>query len=124
MARRKLIIFPFNGNGIEALDCLDAGEFEFIGFVDDDRSKSSGDYEIFSREVLQRYQELLVLAVPGSPSSFDKRKDIIGSLGIGAEKFATVIHPTASIGRNVQIGYNCLIMAGVVLTSNAKIHNH
>ena len=31
--KKKLLIFPFNGNGLEALDCIDKN-YEFIGFVD------------------------------------------------------------------------------------------
>jgi hypothetical protein len=39
MAVKKLIIFPFNGNGIEALDCIQENTFEFIGFIDDSPEK-------------------------------------------------------------------------------------
>ena len=35
MAKQKLVIFPFNGNGIEALDAIDYEQFDFIGFIDD-----------------------------------------------------------------------------------------
>jgi hypothetical protein len=38
MAKIKLLIFPYNGNGLEALDCL-GDQFEFIGFVDDTPEK-------------------------------------------------------------------------------------
>lgn len=125
MPKKKLVIFPFNGNGREALDCIPWEDYEFVGFIDDDPQKRSAHYEIFSREILQQYQELQLLAVPGSAASFGKRKDIIHSLGIANNsRFITAIHPHAAIGRNVQIGHNCLIMAGVVLTSNARIHNH
>ena len=39
MSRKKLVIFPYNGNGIEALDCINDDEFELIGFIDDDKNK-------------------------------------------------------------------------------------
>ena len=122
MAKKKLVIFPFNGNGIEVLDCIDNDQFELIGFVDDDTEKRSNDYEIFSRAVLEQYRELYVLAVPGSPNSFTQRQAIINSLNV--TRFINAIHTRASIGKNVKIGYNCLIMAGVVITSNACVGNH
>ena len=122
--REKLVIFPFNGNGLEALDCIDPAKFDFIGFIDDDPKKRSDEFQIFSRDILQRQPELKILAVPGGPESFRKRKEIIASLRIDKERFVSVIHPFASIGRNVSLGKNCLIMSGVVLTSNCIIEDH
>jgi sugar O-acyltransferase (sialic acid O-acetyltransferase NeuD family) len=122
--KKKLIIFPFNGNGREALDCIDYDLFDFIGFADDDTSRKSDLYPVYTRNILTKQKELFVLAVPGSSTSFTKRKKIIDSLNISHDRFISVIHPNASIGKNVSIGYNCLIMAGVVLTSNCVIKNH
>ncbi len=124
MSKRKLVIFPFNGNGVEALDCISPELYDVIGFIDDDPEKRSSKFEIFQRTVIEEYEELLVLAVPGSPSSFHERAKNIHSLNLNANRFITAIHPRASIGKNVTIGYNCLIMAGVVITSNAIIQNH
>ena len=124
MHRKKLVIFPLNGNGIEALDCINNDEFEVIGFIDDDKSKKSEVYPLFSRDILSQQKDVYILAVPGNPSSFRKREGIIQSLGIDKKRFASVIHPSANIGKAVQIGHNCLIMAGVVITSDAAILNH
>jgi sugar O-acyltransferase (sialic acid O-acetyltransferase NeuD family) len=124
MIKRKLVLFPFNGNGIEALDCIDTDKYDLIGFIDDDQRKSSSEYELFDRTILDTHKELLVLAVPGSPTSFRSRRTAINSLNLSLERFVTVIHPNASIGKRVTIGANCLIMAGVVITSNACLKNH
>lgn len=125
MSRKKLIIFPFNGNGIEALDCLKPGEFEFIGFIDDDPLKKSSEHQIFTRDILIDNKQLFVLAVPGGPQSFRSRKQAIDSLPVRSpECFVSIIHSTASVGKNVRIGKNCLIMAGAVITSNALIGDH
>jgi sugar O-acyltransferase (sialic acid O-acetyltransferase NeuD family) len=122
MTKRKLVIFPFNGNGIEALDCIDFDRYDLIGFIDDDLGKKSDDYAIFSRSVLDQYQELFVLAVPGSPTNFRKRQEIINSLKVN--RFINAIHPGSFLGKHVKIGYNCMLMAGVVLTSNVCVQNH
>lgn len=123
---KDLLIFPFNGNGLEALNCLGT-EFNFLGFVDDTREKQGLHplgFEVFSREVFKTYPTALVLAVPGSPTSYSIRKKIIDDLGIADERFATVIHPNASVSPFAKIGKNTLLMAGVVLTSNCIIGNH
>ncbi len=128
MAKNKirLLIFPYNGNGIEALDCLDEDKFEFVGFIDDTDVKLAKQkpYPVFDRSILQHDLTVMVLAVPGSPISYTSRKKIIDSLNIDTNRFATVIHPSARIGKNVVIGKNTLIMSGVVLTSNARIGNN
>jgi len=123
--RQKLILFPFGGNALEAVDCL-GDEFELIGFVDDSPEKYGrcGSFEVHSRELLERYPEAKVLAVPGSPTSYRRRRDTIASLGVCSERFAQVIHPRATVADRRNIGFNTLLMAGVVVTSNAQIGNH
>lgn len=123
---QDLLIFPYNGNGLEALDCL-GNDFNFIGFIDDTKEKQGVDAfgnNVFDRTAFEKYPKAKVLAVPGSPASFKVRKEIIDSLKLKEERFATVIHLNASISKNAKIGKNCLIFAGVVITSNAQIGNH
>jgi sugar O-acyltransferase (sialic acid O-acetyltransferase NeuD family) len=121
-----LLIFPFNGNALEALDCLGAA-FRLDGFIDDTPSKqgeTNMGLHVHSRDALARFHVSQVLAVPGSPVSFRSRRAVIESLGIEAERFARVIHPTARVSPLATIGRNVLIMAGVVVTSNAVIGDH
>jgi sugar O-acyltransferase (sialic acid O-acetyltransferase NeuD family) len=122
----ELLIFPANGNGLEALDCLGSA-FRCLGFVDDTPEKQlagAWGYPVLSRAALAEHPKAKVLAVPGGPQSYKARARIIGSLGIAAERFATVIHPTARVSPLATIGHGVLIMAGVVITSNAVIGNH
>jgi len=122
----SLLIFPFNGNGREALDGLGA-QFNCIGFVDDTPEKqgmSDTGIPVFGREAFQRFPEARVLAVPGGPSSFKTRMQIIQHLGLSKERWATVIHPAAVVSPRATIGKNVLIMAGAVITSNAKLEDH
>lgn len=122
----QLLIFPCNGNGLEAIDCL-GNNFELTGFIDDVKEKQGvhpSGYPVFQREIIQQYPDAKILAVPGSPTSFAERKKIIDSLKVSDSRFAQVIHSSASISPLAQIGFNVLIMAGVVITSNAIIGNH
>jgi sugar O-acyltransferase (sialic acid O-acetyltransferase NeuD family) len=123
---RPLLIFPFNGNGLEAIDCL-GGEFRLLGFVDDTPEKqgqSPYGHAVFSREALSDGPQAQVLAVPGGPASFRSRRAVIEALGLEPGRFARVIHPSARISPLAKIGHNVLIMAGVVITSNAVIGDH
>lgn len=124
--KKQLIIFPYNGNALEAIDAI-GDNYEFIGFVDDTKEKQGlqkNGFNVYSREFLEKHKEAKVLAVPGSPTSFLKRKVIISSLNVTKDRFATVIHPHATVSPLANIGHNVLIMAGAVITSNAIIGNH
>ncbi|MDD3875053.1 MAG: acetyltransferase [Bacteroidales bacterium] len=124
---QDLYLFPFNGNALEAVNCIDKGKYKLMGFVDDTPEKQgqiAWGFQVFSREVLTENNHAKVLAVPGSPSSYIHRTEIITKLGISEERFVTIIHPLASVSPFAKIGYNVLIMAGVVITSNAVIGNH
>ena len=120
---QDLLIFPFSGTAIEALDCLN-DDWNCIGFISDDESMIGMkvyDIPIYDRKAFDLFPDAKVLAVHGSPNSYLKREDIIKSLKINHDRFATVIHKNASISKNAVIGRNVLIMAGVVITANARI---
>ncbi len=123
---KKLIIFPFNGNGIEAIDCLD-NDYELIAFADDTKEKqgiSEFGIPVYGREVIEKYPEAYVLAVPGSPSTYKGRKATIQSLNVPESRFGKVMHPAARIAKYSSIGFNCLITAGVVINTKVTVGNH
>jgi sugar O-acyltransferase (sialic acid O-acetyltransferase NeuD family) len=121
-----LLIFPCNGNAVEALDCL--GEaYQLIAFVDDSPDKAGTEkfgVPVLSRAAFDKYPDAKVLAVPGSPTSFRNRAAVVAGLKVKQERFATVIHPSASVSPRAQVGYNVLIMAGVAVSGTAVIGNH
>jgi hypothetical protein len=63
---RPLLMFPCNGNGLEALHCLD-DKFQCIGFVDDDPEKQESGrygYRVFDRMALNDFPEARFLPSP------------------------------------------------------------
>jgi sugar O-acyltransferase (sialic acid O-acetyltransferase NeuD family) len=98
-----------------------------VGFVDDDaklRGTTAHGHPVFGREVLSQRGDAGVLAVPGSPTSYRGRRAVIEGLGIPRERFVRVIHPRARVSPLATIGTNVVIMAGVVITSNAVVGDH
>ena len=125
-ALKPLLIFPCNGNALEALDAL-AGTYRVLAFIDDDTSKQGREawgHRILGREAFAQFPNAEVLAVPGNPDSFRTRRRLIESLGIDARRYARAIAPTAKISAHATLGRNVLIMAGVVVAGNAVIGDH
>lgn len=124
--QQTLLIFPCNGNGVEALDCLGA-DYRLLGFIDDTPEKQQTEVQgaaVYGRDALTRWPQARVLAVPGSPTSYPARARLIASLDVAADRYATVIHASARVSPLARLGRNVLIMAGVVITSNAVIGDH
>lgn len=122
----SLLIFPFNGNALEALDCLGSAH-RFLGFVDDTLEKqgvSKCGRPVFTRTAFDKWPQAQVLAVAGSALTYRSRRELIEGLGLRADRFASLIHPRAVVSPLARIGRNTLIMAGVVITSNAVIGDH
>lgn len=119
-----LLLFPFNGNAVEALD---AAKFDFnvIGFVDDNKcGQEFHGIPIYNRSAFNEFKSSKVLVVPGSPKSFKNRRNIIRDLNLEEKRFATVIHPSANISKYSQIGFNTLILSGSSLNATSKVGNH
>jgi sugar O-acyltransferase (sialic acid O-acetyltransferase NeuD family) len=120
----KLILFPCNGNALEAMDCLGV-YWQVIGIVDDNQEKRAvSSTKIFNRDFFSSEPQAKVLAVPGSPESFLKRRQIIEGLQLDESRFATIIHPSAQVSKFSTIGKNTLLMAGVVVAPNVRIGNN
>jgi sugar O-acyltransferase (sialic acid O-acetyltransferase NeuD family) len=126
VAAAGLLIFPHNGNGREAADAV--GEtYKVLGFIDDTPGKQGIDSSgraVYGRQALHDHPGARVLAVPGGPASYTRRRSVIEGLGIAPERYATVVHRAASVSPSASIGRNVLIMAGVVITCGARIGDH
>jgi sugar O-acyltransferase (sialic acid O-acetyltransferase NeuD family) len=130
---KKLFLFPFGGNAKESIMAILAineiqQEWDIAGFLDDDRSLHGKDYYgirvLGGKELLKEHPDAFVLAVPGSPKGYLRRKSIIESLPVNKSHFATIIHPSVVRAPDAIIGYNTLLMAHVVVSCAAKIGNH
>lgn len=130
---KQLLLFPFGGNAREALLSIFAinsiqSEWDIVGFLDDDHSVHGKDCcgirVLGGRELLSAYDSAYVLAVPGSPKGYFRRKAIIDGLCLDKSRFATIVHPSAIRSPDVTIGYNTLLMSNLVVSCGSRIGNH
>ncbi len=60
----------------------------------------------------------------GSPGNFWKKGGIIAQTGLGRERFANIVHPTAVVSRSARLGVGVVIFPLVTITSNARLGDH
>jgi len=60
----------------------------------------------------------------GSPGSYRKREGLLARFGMLRAQFATLIHPSAMVADDVQLGQGSIIYPNVVALSNVRIGQH
>lgn len=118
---KKLIIIGASGHGKVIADIAIKNGYEIIGFLDDNEAiKSILGFPVLGKvaDVL-KYQEVdeFVIAI----GSNTIRKKIAQQFNL---KWATLIHPSAVIGMDVQIGCGSVVMANAVVNPSAKVGEH
>ncbi len=130
---KDLLIFPFGGNAKEAIMAIDSMNrveqtWNVLGFLDDDKSlwgKDFAGYKVLGGVGrISEHPASKVLAVPGSPGTFLKRKKIIESIKLPRERWAAVVDGRAAVSPDAWIGENCLIMANVVISASVRVGAH
>lgn len=126
MQKAPVIILGFGGNAIDFFDTV-SSSYEIIGFVDDNTERHGQTYngvKVQGRGLLDAHPNARIISLIGSEKTFKIRHEIIDKFNISPSRFATAIHPRASVSASAVIGNDVVIMPGVVITSNAKIGNH
>jgi len=124
----NIVIIGASGHGAMILDCVEKqSKYNVIGFVDSFKEKGTNQngYEILGCELdlpmLIAKHDLYgaILAIGNNwtrKTMSDSLRDIAPSL-----EFVTAIHPSALIGKDVQIGKGCVIMPGAIVNASSKI---
>lgn len=127
---RTLVIVGAGGHGRELLDIVDAinavePTYEFLGFLDD----TGGDRAILDRRGahvigpttdLQTVDSLYAIGI----GTADARRRFHELATLAGKEAATLIHPSATIGADVDIGPGCVLAAGARVTTHATLGRH
>jgi sugar O-acyltransferase (sialic acid O-acetyltransferase NeuD family) len=123
-AIKRLLIVGAGGHAKVVADAAIASRnFELIGFVDDDpllqgRPILDGLVVLGPTRDLDNWaHELIVVAVGNNAD----RRRLFTLLSQTGERFATIVHPDASVARETTLGAGSVVFAGVVVNVHAHI---
>lgn len=123
----KLVIWGASSHAMVVADAVDLlGSHEIVGFLDDLDPERAGT-EFLGRPVLGGGEQLPALFERGVTSIVIAIGTASARLRLAAEarsngfQLVTVIHPGATVARDVNVGAGGVILAGSVVNSGARI---
>jgi acetyltransferase EpsM len=132
---KRVIIIGGEGDGVvlaSALDDLRAFGEEVIpyGFLNDfDKERNEiGNLPVLgkpekAKEFLNREDIFFITALLKAKQSYERARKI-DKLQIPAERYFTLLHPSATVSRSARVGYGSFIGPHVNVMPNAIIGNH
>ena len=129
---RSLIILGTGGSAYDVLDIVTAINAEspawkLAGFLDDARPVGSQHLDLPILGGLRdatRFEDHWFVNVIGSESSFRRRQEIVGSTGVQRDRFATVVHPQASVSHRARLGQGVYVAYGVSIGGGVVVGDH
>jgi sugar O-acyltransferase (sialic acid O-acetyltransferase NeuD family) len=115
---KKLVIIGASGHGKVIADIALKTGYEEIVFLDDDDSvKTCAGFPVVGNsKMISEYNDWDFVVAIGNAQIRERLTDELANCSL-----ATLIHPDAVIGREVEIGCGTVVMAGVVINSYTKI---
>jgi sugar O-acyltransferase (sialic acid O-acetyltransferase NeuD family) len=105
-----------------------APKWELLGFVDDNPDLKSLEVQglpvLGPVAMVQDFDDFSVVVCTGRPDNYFSRKKLVKRLDLPLSRYATVVHPTASLAPSTSVGRGTVILAGVVVTASVHIGRH
>jgi sugar O-acyltransferase (sialic acid O-acetyltransferase NeuD family) len=123
---RDLILIAASGLAREVL-AMRQSQFRIIGVLDDDptlHGTEIGGVQVLGGVDLAAQQPGSFLVCVGAGSGRRRVVDRLTQLGIGSERFATLVDETVALSDNSFIGDGSVILAGTVLTADVIVGRH
>lgn len=130
---QPLVILGTGGNALDILDVVDAlndrtPTWQVVGYLDDAKQPGTKVLDIPVLGPLANAAKLdpdtrFVNAI-GSDKSFRRRPDYVAACGVEESRFATLVHPAASVSKRALVGVGACVNAGVVLAGGVTVGKH
>jgi len=130
---RPLLIVGAGGfarETVEAIRAINAVEptWRLLGLLDDDPARHgrvvAGVPVIGPLELVHSEPRSSVVLTTGRPDNYVSRPLIAARLGLADERYATIVHPTATVGSTCTIGCGSVLLAHADLTADVVVGRH
>jgi sugar O-acyltransferase (sialic acid O-acetyltransferase NeuD family) len=105
-----------------------APAWRVVGLLDDDPrlvgAEVHGVPVLGASSAVHDHPEALVVATVASPDAPARRLEVVARLGLPAERYATLVHPTAVVPASATLGPGTVLHATVVLTADVRLGAH
>ena len=102
--------------------------WRLLGFLDDDPALTGKQIDgvgiLGGSDLVHKHPQAHVVVCVGSPRGLYSRALVVHRLGLPAERYATVVHPTAVISRDSVVGPGTVLLAHTVLTAAVTVGSH
>ncbi|WP_424183350.1 NeuD/PglB/VioB family sugar acetyltransferase [Actinokineospora sp. G85] len=102
--------------------------FAPLGFLDDDPAKHGSEVDglpvLGPSELAHERADALVLVCVASSARPCGRAELVGRLALPVERYATLVHPMASVAPGVELGAGTILLAGAVVTAPQRVGAH
>jgi sugar O-acyltransferase (sialic acid O-acetyltransferase NeuD family) len=102
--------------------------WRLLGFLDDDPllhgRQVDGLPVIGGTDLVESLPQVRLVVCVGNPSNYFARTRIVDRLGAPADRYATIVHPSASVSGSSSVGPGSVILAQSVLTASVDVGAH
>lgn len=127
---RPLLLLGAGGLAREVLAAVRAAgdQWKVLGALDDNPARHGADLDgvpvLGGMELVYEHEEAAALACVASPRDPAARVRLVHRLALPAERWATVVHPAASVAAGASLGEGTVLLAGVVITAPQRVGRH
>src|ERR1035438_7562844 len=132
-AIRELLLVGAGGLAREAAEAVRVTNalrptWRLLGFLDDDPAKHGaligGVPVLGGVDGVHSHPDAQVLLCPGRPDNYIIRSLLADRLGLEDDRYATVVHPNATVGTTCVVGAGSVLLAHVDLTADVVVGRH
>lgn len=130
MSPRPLLLLGAGGLAREVLAAARAlpQDWRPLGMLDDDTSKHGQQVDgvpvLGATSLVHDHPDAAVLACVASAHRPLGRSRLVERLNLPANRWASLVHPAASLAPGVELGAGVVLLAGVVITAPIRLGGH
>ncbi|WP_317447104.1 NeuD/PglB/VioB family sugar acetyltransferase [Streptomyces collinus] len=124
-----LLIIGAGGFARETAQAVrDAGVTKLLGHVDDNTALHGTEVDgvpvLGGCDLVHDLPGARVVICVGNPRDYAARARLVRRLGLPADRYATVLHPTAAVSSSSEVGPGSVLLAHCVLTAAVRVGAH